>query len=284
MKKNAIAYFFITPTIVLLIVFKLYPIIISVIGSLFSSGQGGIKEFVAFQNYVSLFLDPVFWKSLQVTAIFNLFVNPIQIIAALVLAILVNQKIKGINFFRSIIYTPVSVSLAVASILWGIMLNPNSGLANSLLGILHIPNQPFLTSTHQSLLVIIIIASWKGIAYWMMFLLAGLQGISESIYESANIDGSSKMNTVFKITIPLLKGPLAFVTVADTIANILLFAPMYILTDGGPQMSTHVLMYEAFMSSFKYSNVGRSYAITTILLLIVAGVVSIQLKLLKADH
>lgn len=284
MKKSATPYLFLLPAFVFLIIFKLYPMLFCLFGSFLSSGFGKDKGFVGLQNYITLFKESAFWQSLKVTLIFNIFINPIQIAAALFMAILVNQKARGIYFFRSIYYIPVSVSIAVASTIWGIMLNPNNGIVNSFLGLLAIPPQPFFTSERQALASIIIIASWKGVAYWMMFLLAGLQGISESIYEAARIDGSNRINTVFKITIPLLRRPLAFVIVADTIANLLLFAPMYILTNGGPRMSTNVLMYEAYKSAFSFVDMGRAYSIVTLLLLLIFVVVSVQLRLLKADY
>lgn len=283
-KKRIVPYMFILPAMVLLIIFKIYPIFIAIIGSLFDSGFGGSKAFVGIANYVRLFKDGVFWQSLKVTLLFNIFVNPIQIALALFMALLVNEQVKGINIFRSVYYVPVAISMTVAAVIWGIMLNPNSGIVNSFLGIFGISPQPFLTSQRQALPSIIAITSWKGVPYWMMFLLAGLQGIPKSIYEAAKIDGCNKLNTIFKITIPLLKRSLAFVVISDTITNLLLFSPMYILTNGGPNMSTNVLMYEAYKSAFSYMDMGRAYSMITILLLLIFIVVGMQTRLLKADY
>lgn len=275
---------FIFPAIALLLIFRIYPIIIAVSGSFLSSGFSHPKAFVGLSNYIQLFNDPTFWNSIKTTLIFNLMVNPIQIVLALFMAIIVNKKMHGMNVFRSIFYIPVGVSITVASIIWGILLNPNSGIINSILGVLHIPAQPFLTSSKEALLSIIIIASWKGVAYWMMFLLAGLKGIPEAIYEASTIDGCNAWNTLFKITIPLLKRTLAFVIVADTVANMLMFAPMYLLTNGGPNMSTNVLMLEAYKSAFLYADMGRAYALITMLLMLVFIVVGVQMRLMKTDY
>lgn len=275
---------FLLPAISLLVIFRIYPIFIAVSGSFLSSGFARPKSFIGFSNFISLFMDPTFWQSIKTTLLLNMLINPIQIVLALFMAILVNQKMKGMNLFRSIYYIPVGISITVASIIWGILMNPNAGIINSLLGLLHIPAQPFLTSSREALMSIIIIASWKGVAYWMMFLLAGLKGISGSIYEASKIDGCSTWDSIIKITIPLLKRTLAFVIVADTVANILMFAPMYLLTNGGPEMSTNVLMLEAYRSAFQYVDMGRAYSLTTVLLVLLFMIVGIQMKLMKADY
>ena len=117
---------------------------------------------------------------------------------------------------------------------------------------------------------------------WMMFLLAGLQGIPESLYEAAKVEGCGTFSTIFYIVLPMLKRSIAFVLVADTVVNLLTFAPMYSLTSGGPNQSTNVLMYEAYKSCFTYADMGRSYTILVILLILVFIVVSLQMKLMKS--
>ena len=150
-----------------------------------------------------------------------------------------------------------------------------------MLGILGIRPIGFLIDKKWALLSIVLIASWRGCAYWMMFILAGLKGIDTAVYESAKIDGSGFFSTLFGITIPLLKNTLLFVVIANTTANFLLFAPIQIATNGGSQGSTNVLMYEAYKSAFKYSNRPRQACIVTILLVIVVLVCFVQNKCLK---
>ncbi len=156
------------------------------------------------------------------------------------------------------------------------MLNVNNGVINSMLGVLGLRPIGFLIDKKWALLSIVLISSWRGCAYWMMFILAGLKGIDSAVYESAKIDGSGFFNTMFRITIPLLKNTWLFVLVANTTANFLLFAPMQIATDGGPQGSTNVLMYEAYKSAFKYSNRPRQACLVTILLIIVMLICFVQ--------
>ncbi|HZG74862.1 MAG TPA: sugar ABC transporter permease [Paenibacillus sp.] len=274
-----VPYLFLLPALLLLFVFKLYPIAASAIGSLYRG-----DAFVGLGNYASLFQDRVFGASLKATLLFNVFVNPIQIGLALALAVLANRKLKGIGVIRSILYLPVVVSIAVTCVVWGIMLNPNGGVVNGILNAVGIASQPFLTSADQALPSIILMTTWKGVAYWMMFLLAGLQDIPEHLHEAARIDGAGRWNALFRVTIPLLKRPLAFVIVADTVANMLMFAPNYVLTKGGPELSNHFLMYEAFSSAYRYVDMGRAYSITTLLLVIVFVIVGAQMRLMRTDH
>ena len=274
-KNKWLPYLLILPTIVLICVFKIYPIIDSVIQGVLST-EGSFT----LDNYKLLFADKTFWSSLWVTLKFNVIIIPLQIIIAFIMAMMVNVKVRGIEIFRTVFYLPFCISLTIATVIWQMMLNVNNGVVNSVLGILGISPVGFLIDKKWALLSIVLIASWRGCAYWMMFILAGPKGIDTAVYESAKIDGSGFFSTLFRITIPLLKNTLLFVFVANTTANFLLFAPIQIATEGGPQGSTNVLMYEAYKSAFKYSNRPRQACIVTILLVIVMLVCFIQNKCL----
>ncbi|WP_232284455.1 carbohydrate ABC transporter permease [Bacillus timonensis] len=163
-------------------------------------------------------------------------------------------------------------------------MNQEQGVVNSILVKLGFESQPFLGSADQALWVIIIIATWKGVGYWSIFLLGGLQDVPHLLYEAAEMDGANRWEKFKSVTFPMMKRTLLFVVVADTVANFLLFAPMYILTDGGPQGSTNVLMLESYKSAFVYSDIHRASAIVIILLLFILIIIGIQSKLLKADH
>ena len=275
-KNKWLPYLLILPTILLICIFKIYPIFDSVIqGFLSKDGE------LTINNYELLFADKIFWESLAVTVKFNVIIIPFQIIVAFAMAMIVNVKVKGIELFRTIFYLPFCISLTVATVIWQTMLNVNNGVMNSILGIFGIGKVGFLIDKRWALLSIILIASWRGCAYWMMFFLAGLKGIDTSVYESAKIDGSGFFSTLFRITLPLLKNTMIFVIIANTTANFLLFAPIQIATEGGPQGSTNVLMYEAYKSAFKYSNRPRQACIVTILLVIIIFVCIIQNRCMK---
>lgn len=268
-------YMLILPALILILLFKIYPIILNILTSF------QWKNTFSIGNYQLIFADGTFWKSLGVTLKFNLILTPLQIVIAMGMALLVSRKIKGISVFRTIYYLPVTISITVACIMWNMMLNPTSGVINSLLMKVGIAAQPFFTGSNQALASIMALSSWKGCGYWMMFLMAGIKDIDISLYDAAQIDGATYWKTVFYVIIPVLKKTLAFVLIADTTSNLLLFAPMYMITKGGPQESTNVLMYEAYKSAFVYGDQARAAALMTVLLLIVGMIVAIQFKFLK---
>jgi len=271
------AYLFICPILALLVIFRLYPVASAFWESLYQvQFQGRVMEriYVGLRNFQDLWGEPIFWKSLWVTLKFNLIVNPLQIGLALILALLLNLH-KNV---RTIYMLPLGVSLPIASIIWRIILDPNQGIANGLLKLVGITPQPFFTSADQALWSVIIIATWKGLAFWMIFLVAGLQNIPSTCYEAARIDGANLWQEIVHISIPLLRRIILFVLVVDTSINFVLFAPMYIITRGGPTFSTNVLMYEAYRSGFTYQDWGRAMAIAIILLVIVLVIVGIQFK------
>jgi ABC-type sugar transport system permease subunit len=280
-RKLVAAYAFLLPALAGLIVFRILPVINALIGSLFEIdyGHGGAMRFAGIMNFINLFTDFVFWDSVKVTFLFNVIINPLQIAFALLMALLVQHNTRLNRSFRTFYMLPLGVSITVASAIWAILFNPNAGLVNGILQLARIPSQPFLTSSVQAIWCIIIVASWYGISYWLIFLLAGLQEISQELYEAAVIDGSNAWTTFWRITLPLLKRVLLFVLVADTSANFLLFAPIYVLTKGGPQGSTNTLMYEMFTSVFVHSNLPRGLTISTVLLVLMLAVIQFEFRL-----
>jgi len=284
-KQKHVPYLFLLPSLILILVFKIYPIFDGLKESLFApTFLAGENLFVGFDNYRMLLDDPVFWNSIKVTLYLNVIINPLQIILAFLLAILLNKKIKGIGLFRAIHFIPIAVSMPIALIMWNVMLNPEQGVINTILVAMGFEPQPFLGSKDQAMWVIIMIATWKGVGYWAIFLLAGLQEVPKNLYEAASIDGANKWQQFKNITFQLMKRPLAFVAVADTVANFLLFAPMYVLTKGGPENSTNVLMNESFNSAFIYSDMGRAMAINIVILIILLIVILIEFRFLRAKH
>lgn len=269
-------YLMIGPMVILICIFKIYPIISSVLTSFLST-----EDVPTIENYKFLFADKAFWNSVKVTLKFNLYIIPIQIVIAFIMALMVNMKLRGIEKIRTILFLPFCVSLTISTIIWRMLLNINGGVVNSFLSVFGVKPIGFLIDKKWSLWSIILISSWRGCAYWMMFILAGLKGIDKEIYESAKIDGAGFFSTLFRITIPLLKNTMLFVFVANTTANFLLFAPVQIATEGGPQGSTDLLMYLAYKAGFKYSNLQRQACIVTILLIIIIGICLIQNSLIK---
>ena len=282
-----VPYLFLAPALIGNIAFKLYPIFIGFWESLiYTSFSGGAEKriFVWFENYQYLFDDKIFWKSLEITAFLTIIINPLQIAMSLGLALLLMRKSKFIRIIRSLYLLPIGIALPIATIIWGLMLDPNQGLINGLIGVFGIPPQPFLVSENQALWCIIAIATWKGVAFWMLFLLAGLEDIPKQYYEAAEIDGATPFQKFRYVTIPQLKRTILFVFVADTAANFVLMVPMIILTKGGPLQSTNVLIYEGYRSGFYYQDWGRSLSIITILTVITLIVIGLQLLFLSEKN
>lgn len=276
-----VPYAFLAPALAGLLVFRFAPIVIAIVGSVFGTNIRGESFFVGLKNYAELFADPAFWSVIKVTLLFNVIINPLQVMIALGLALLVRRPLRFVGIFRAAFLLPMTVSIALTSIIWSILLDPTLGPVNGFLRFLGLPAQPFFRSPGQALPTLMVVATWKGAGYWMVFLLAGLLAIPKQIDEAAEIDGAEGWRRFWWITLPLMRRPLAFVLVADTAANFLLFAPVYIVTNGGPSGATQLLMFEAYQSAFAYLNHGRSLAISTIILAIILAIAVIELRLFR---
>lgn len=276
--QKVLPYLMLAPALIFILIFKIYPMISVSVGSFFRDGN------FTFRTYQILFKDKTFWNSLWVTLKMNIVIIPLQVLISLILALLVNNNVKGIGVFRSIYYLPVTMAISVASVTWSLMMNVNNGVFNSILSIFGIESQGFFTDPDQALWCIIIMASWKGCGMWMMYLLAGLKGVDTAIYESARLDGAGFFTTLTKITLPLIKRTMLFVVVANTTSNMLLFAPSKLITEGGPRNSTNVLMYEVYKSAFRNGNMSRAGAITAILLVIIMITVIGQFIMMNSNE
>lgn len=282
-KDFFVPYMFLLPAMVLLIIFNLIPAIATLNQSMYkvSPIRGADQVFIGLENFKRIFSDPVFWKSVRVTLLFSLIVNPLQTFFALGLALIANQRIDGINIFRSIFLLPVAVSINITVVVWGLMVDADAGLINGILNVLHIPEQPFLTSPAQALYTIIMIISWKGIPYWSLFFLSALQGIPKSTLEAGVVDGANQWQLLTRIKIPILRPIILFVLIADTIINFILFVPIQLLTQGGPQQSTNVVMYETYRRGFIYGDLGSSAVMLTAMFVFILLVIGLQYLVLR---
>jgi len=191
-----------------------------------------------------------------------------------------NNRFPTTGFWRTLILLPVAIPQSVSAVIWAVAFRPD-GLINALLAVFGIGPQPFLTSTDQALACIIVMVSWVGVGYWMTFLIAGLQDIPKSLYEAVTIDGANRWQRFRYVTLPQLRRPLTFVLVADTVANFLVFAPVQILTKGGPQGSTNLIMNEVYTRAFQQGDRGSASAATVVLVTLVLVVVLLQFRLMN---
>jgi multiple sugar transport system permease protein len=272
---------FLAPALLGLALFRLAPIAIALVGGFTGTKLTGETVWVGLRNYRRLVEDPSFWNAVEVTLLYNLIVNPLQIVMAFALALLVLRPTPLVPFFRAAYMAPMTVSLSLTSILWAILLEPTMGPVNGLLRSLGLPPQPFWRGEDQALATLIGVASWKGVGYWMVFLLAGLLLVPKELHEAAMIDGAGAAARFRWVTLPLMRRPLAFVLVADTAANFLLFAPVYLITQGGPNGATALLMFEAYQAAFTYLDKGRALAISSVILLVIGVLALLELRFLR---
>lgn len=277
------AYLFLAPAMLGLLMFKLVPIMVAIVGSLYGTSLLGDFVFRGFDNYSDVLTDPEFWHSLGVTLWFNLITNPLQVALSLAAAMLVFKPGPFIGFFRGVLFIPVTLSLVLAALIWNLLFDPFLGPVNAVISALGFERQGFFKSETQALGSMVWLATWRGVGYWMLFMLAGLYAIPPSLYEAAKLDGAKWRHRFAHITLPLMKRPIAFVLVAATAINMLFFAPVYIITAGGPNGATETIMFRTYQAAFNYVDIGRSLAMSTTLLVVVLVIALIELYFMRSE-
>ena len=236
-------------------------------------------QWVGLKNFQKLFNDKVFWQTLRNTFLYLIGVVPILVIVPLGLAILVNQKLRGIRWFRIAYYTPVIISMVVAGIAWK-ALYVSDGILNQLLKIVGFADGiPWLTSPDLALWSVMLVTIWKGLGYYMVIYLAGLQGIPVDLYEAAAIDGSDGWQKHWDITIPLMRPYLSLVAVISCISAMKVFEEVYIMTQGGPLNHSKTVVYYVYEKAFQDLEINYASAIGLVLFLFILILSIINLKL-----
>lgn len=273
-----IAWVFLTPALLILGVFTFYPIFCGV-GLAFTEysllrhtaeGQLVSPQFVGFQNFMKLWVDPYFWKALF-NSLTYLAVVPVIQLAAIALAVLVDKPFRGRNFFRTAFYIPVITSVVVIGITWRWVFR-SDGLANFLLGLVGLGPVEFLTSPEYALWSIMFVTLWQGLGYYMILYLAGLQTIPTELEDAARLDGAGPLEVFWHITIPLLKPTVALCSIISCISALKVFGEIFVMTpQGGPSQSTLTMVYYIYLKAFEDFDIGYSAAVA----LVLAGVVGI---------
>jgi len=262
-------YLFIGPVVLGLIVFVIGPMIASFYISFTDYPLLRSPKFVGIDNFVQMFTkDELFWRSLKVTVTFAVMQLPLGMTGSLLVAILLNQKVKGIPFFRTCFYMPAIVPAIASAVLWAWLLNPDWGLVNAILKALHLPTSRFLAEPETALPSLVLMSLW-GIGGGMVIYLAGLQAIPESLYEAAKIDGANSWQLFWKITLPLLTSTIFFNLVMGLIGTFQYFAPAFILTNGGPMFATYFYNLMLYERAFRWLKMGYASAMAWFLLIIV---------------
>ena len=284
-KDNLTGYAFLGPALLLLAIFLIIPVIM-VFYYAFTDYYlltPDARQFIGLENFKRLINDPIFIKSIWNTGKFVIWIIPVQLGAALGMALIINKQRRGNIFFKIAFFAPVVMSLVVISILWLYLLNPNEGLMNSLLNKVGIASQPFLTSPKQAMYTIVFVSAWQGAGYQMLLFLGGMQNISHDVYEAAEIDGFSKFQQFRYITMPLLKPTTIFVMLTTLISAFKRLIQPMVMTQGGPMNSTMTMVYYIYQTGFTDRMVGYSSSIALIFTTMIGLITIAQRKLIKED-
>lgn len=283
-KKKMVPYVFLLPCFIIFSLFMVYPIISSVILS-FNEFKGLNSVFVGLKNYKILFSDPIFYKSLGNTFIFLLIQVPLMTFLALLLAIFIEEKfINNKGFFRTTIFLPSITALVAYALVFKVMFNSDYGIVNYIISSLGGEKVQWIYSDWPARFTIIIAITWRWTGYNMIILVAGVQGISSSIFDAATIDGANFKEKVFKIIIPMIKPIILFTTITSTIGTLQLFDEPFILTQGGPSNATLTITQYLYQNGFRYLKFGYASAIGYVLVVIIAIFSFMQFKLTKEDN
>lgn len=279
-RKQLTPYLFLLPALIILVLTVFLPALQAFYLS-FTRYEYDLTQqpqWVGFANFQRLWTDAVFWQTLINTLLYLVCVVPILVIIPLALAILVNQKLRGMNWFRAAYYVPVVISMVVAGIAWR-WLYAENGLFNQLLKGIFPQGIPWLTSPHFALFSVMAVTVWKGLGYYMVIYLAGLQSIPSDVYEAAAIDGSDGIRKHWDITVPLMKPYLALVGVISAISATKVFEEIYIMTKGGPRNSSKTIVYYLYEQAFNNLEISYACTIGLVLFLIILGLSVLRLFL-----
>ncbi len=281
--RRSLPFFFIAPASIHLLVFALFPLLYTLYLSFFKWNLlKEHKEFVGGANYAYSFQDPTFWNAMGSSFRFALGSVPFGMAAALAIAILVNQRLRGITVFRTIYYIPAISSGVAIAMLWIYMYLPETGLINTLLGSVGIDDKTdFLNRPEWAMAALVFMSVWVGLGPKMVLFLAGLIGIPQTLYEAAEIDGASRWRSFWSVTLPMLAPTTFFVLVTSTIGAFQIFTPVYMMTQGRPDGTTDVVGYHIYVEAWQKFLIGIAGAKSFVVLLVIAVFACLQYRLMR---
>ena len=282
--KKYIPYLFLAPAIILLAVFFFIPFFESFyISMLDYSNDIYNPEFIGVTNYITLFHSSIFWKTMWNTVIYLVVAVPLLVVLPLIIAIVINQKLRGITFYRVSIYLPVVVSIVVAGIAWK-WLYADSGILNYFVTLLGFDKIGWLTDPKYSLYSVILVTVWKGLGYYMMIYLAALTSVPPDLYEAADIDGANLLQKHLTVTIPHLLPAIALVSIISSISAMKVFVEIYVMTQGGPLNSSMTVVYYIYQKAFENLDLGYASACGVVLMLIIMAISVLNIKKIEGGN
>lgn len=285
--RRLFPYALVAPTVILLAVFVVWPLVQGLYYSLFRTGiivDYGIPQltpqFVGVANYLRLLGDPEFINALLRTAIFTAVMVPLTVAFSLYLAVLLEERFPGVGLARAVVYWPSMASLIIVGIAWKWLLGYNSGLVNYLLGLAHVTPVPWLINANMAQLAVILVSVWAQAGFFMVVLISGLQTIPEEYYEAARIDGATAWSSFLHVTLPLLRPTLLIVVVLASISGFTIYPLVVALTSGGPGRATVYLVQNIYETAFTQpQSAGYAAAQSGILLVLLLVLTIAQLRL-----
>lgn len=271
------ALIFLLPALLGTLIFIVIPVICSFGLSFVQWDLLNPIKFVGFENYREIFHDGLFYKILGNTIVFALSTSFLGVIIPLILASILNTKIRGSEFFKGAYFLPFITPMVVVGVVWAWIFDPNIGLLNQMLH-LHLN---WLYDSKLAMPALIVVSVWKLIGYNMIIFLSSLSAISQSLFEAAKIDGANSFQIFKNVTIPMLSPTIFFVVIITAISSFQVFDLIYLMTQGGPFDSTNVLVYAIYKNAFEYFNVGKASAIAYVLFVIILVLTLIQWSLRK---
>jgi len=284
-RRQRTGIWFVLPTVLFTLVLFVIPLVMTIWMSFYDWPLIGQKAFHGLGNYVDLIQDDQFWKSLWFTTLYTLMVTPPIFILAFALALLVNQTLRGIGFFRTAYFLPVVIGLGTSSLLWVWLLNDRVGIFNAILlssGLIDTAIV-WLGKFNLALGSIVISVVWKTVGFTMILLLTGMQAIPDELYQAAMVDGAGYWDRLRHIMIPLLRRTFALALVLSVIGSYLAFDQFYIMTRGGPRNQTITVVYWIVNNSFTYFKMGYGAALSVILMGILLALSGLQLYVLRGE-
>jgi sn-glycerol 3-phosphate transport system permease protein len=279
-QATLISLLYLLPSLVAFAIFVFYPVLKSIWISLHADNPfGGTSDiFVGLDQYKNALSSENYRNSLKITFLYSLYTVPLGLLAALLLAVMANLRLRAISVFRVAFAITIGVSVGAGAVIFALLYNPSVGALNYLLTRIGLPPVQWLTHTNSALWAIAIGTIWLGLGFNFTILLSGLQGVPEELYESAKIDGASPVRMFFNVTLPLLSPTLFFVSVISVIAAFQSFAQIDILTKGGPAGSTNVVVYSIYRDAFFNFHSAYASAQAVILFVILVALTGVQFK------
>ncbi|MCA9994760.1 MAG: sugar ABC transporter permease [Anaerolineales bacterium] len=281
--ETFLAWLFLLPSLIGFVTFYAVPGVRGLYISFTDWDMLSDPTFIGVENYVDMFQDKQFWRSLQVTVYYVLLNIPLQTILAIGLAVMMDRVTKS-NIIRGLFIMPWLLPPVIVALIWLWMLDPSLGFVNNLLQVFGISRQPFLGSPDQAMPSIALINIWQYTGYTALLFFAGLQTIPKAIYEAAAIDGATERRIFWSITLPLLRPVLVFVLVTTIIGSFQIFDTIAVTTGGGPIDATRVITWYIFEYAFQRFQMGYATAVSVVLFLILIIATILQMRILRGDE